>query len=326
MIETVIAKQNLTRDIEENVGEYLTYKQTKAVSETVTDVLQNYDVEEIKKGEICTDLLKDFLNAKKVEGKSPKTIERYSYMLEKVISGIGKPIPKIATADIREYFAEEKKRGISDRSLEGLRSICSSFFRWLKNEDLIRKNPISNIAPIKYKKEIKQPFSTIEIEKMKRMCDSLRDLVIICFLFCTGARISEVCALNRSDIDFDKKSVKVLGKGDKERIVFLDDNTVDLLKQYLQSRNDHDPCLFYGKRGRLTPGGIRAMLVDLEEDTEIPSIHPHRFRRTLATKLIRHGMPIQNVAYILGHSNVNTTMTYVCINGQDVENEYRRYM
>ena len=161
---------------------------------------------------------------------------------------------------------------------------------------------------------------------MKRQCDNSRDLTIVCFLLCTGARIGEVCNLNRSDIDFGQKKVKVLGKGNTERKVFIDDNTIELLKEYFASRTDDNPCLFYGKRGRLTPGGIRAMLVDLEEDTEIASIHPHRFRRTLATKLIKQGMPIQNVAHILGHANINTTMTYVCIDEADVENEYRRYM
>ena len=323
---SVAAKAELKHDIEEEIGEFLTVKQTRNVSKCVDNVLQKYDVEQIQAGEVNTDMIDAFLDAKRVEGRSPKTINRYSYMLERMLIGIGKPIETISTVDLRAYFAAEKERGISDRSIDGMRSIYSSFFRWADQENMIRKNPVVNIGPIKYRKEIRIPLSNAEMERLKRSCDNTRDLTIICFLACTGARISEVVALNRDDIDFDKLEVTVLGKGNKERTVFFDDVTAELLKKYFDERDDDDPALFAGKRGRYTPGGIRALLNQIGDRAGVENVHPHRFRRTLATNLINHGMPIQNVAYILGHANVNTTMTYVFVDKMNVENEYRRYI
>ncbi len=323
---TIASKQDFLHDVEESVGDYLTLKQTRQVTGSIDTILQNYDLERIRNGEVSRDILNVFLEAKRVEGKSPQTIEQYSLILDRSLISIGKPVPQITTADIRAFLASEKDRGLADISVEGARSVLSSFFKWLLNEGLIRSNPVANIARIKYKKEIKKPFTNAELEKIKRECDDLRDLTIVCFLNCTGARIGEVCALDKDDIDFTAKEVKVLGKGNKERTVFIDDATLDLLKEYFDSREDKDPALFMGKRGRLTKRGVEKMLDRIEVKSGVENIHPHRFRRTLATRLIRQGMPIQDVAYILGHSNINTTLTYVCIDKANVENEYRRYM
>ena len=323
---SVSAKKNLTHDIEEGVGDYLTVTLTRKVSKTVEEALQKYDVEEIASGEVNTDLLEAFINAKKVEGRSPKTLERYSYILEKVIRGIGKPVERIDTNDLRMYMADEKARGISDRSLEGLRCVCSSFFSWLTMEKLIQTNPANNIGSVKYRKKARKPYSQAEMERLKRACRTLQERTIISFLLCTGARIGEVVTLNKTDINLDKQEVKLLGKGNKERTAFIDDVTADLLRELFESRKDDDPALFLGKRGRYEPGGIRALLNQIGDRAGVENVHPHRFRRTLATNLINHGMPIQNVAFILGHSNINTTMTYVFIDKANVENEYRRYM
>ena len=324
---TVAAKQSLAHDIEEGIGDYLTVKLTRQVRATVDECLQRYEVEELSSGEICMDMLQSFLDAKRVEGRSPKTIGRYSYILEKLIGGIGRPIEQITTQDLRSYFSAEKERGISDRSLEGLRTICSSFFGWLLKEGMIKTNPCGNFGSIKYRKEVRKPFSSAELERLKRACKTTRDLTMICFLNCTGARISEICALNREDVNLEKQEAKVLGKGNKERTVFIDDVTAELLHDYIDERKDDMTALFIGKRNeRLQPGGVRAMLNQIGDAANVENVHPHRFRRTLATNLITKGMPIQKVAFILGHANINTTMTYVYTDKADVESDYRKYM
>ena len=179
---------------------------------------------------------------------------------------------------------------------------------------------------IKQQKVIRKPFSSVEIERLKQAAESCRDRAVIAFLLSTGCRISEVCALDVLDIDFHRRRVKVLGKGNKERVVYVDDVTVLYLNEYLRERCDAEPALFLGKgSSRMTPGGIRAMLKRLERRSGVENVHPHRFRRTLATNLINHGMPIQEVAAILGHDKIDTTMTYVYIDQTNVEHAYRRY-
>ncbi len=327
---SVQAKQNLVSDVAERVGEFLTATDTAKVSTALTDVVTNYDVEMLNIDSIDSDsldLLKYFLDAKQTEGRSAKTVERYSYILEKMLKGVGIPVQRITVYHLRSYLMEEKNRGISDRSLDGLRSIMSSFFGWLTKENLIKSNPCANIAPIKCQKKIRLPYSATDIEKLKTNCTCIRDKAIVCFLLATGARISEVCALNRTDIDFQNMECTVLGKGNKERTVYMDEVTAMVLKEYLATRTDTYEALFGGKgTKRMTPHGVRNMLVDLGETAGVEHVHPHRFRRTLATNLINHGMPIQEVACILGHERIDTTMKYVYIEKSNVKNSYRKYL
>lgn len=320
------ARKDLIADIEKDIGSILTVNQTKTVMDIIESRMASYNVESsYEYGVINTDLLKIFLAAKNVEGRSAKTIARYDYILTKLITGVGKPPEKITTNDIRAFLSEEKARGISDRSLEGLRTIYSSFFGWLKREELIRTNPTVNVGIIKCRKEIRLPYSAVEIEKLKDSCTTIRDRTIVNFLLSTGARISEVCALDICDIDFDKKECIVLGKGDKERDVFLNDVCVVSLKEYLASRTDKNNALFVGKKGRITPGGIRSMLKTLEKRSGVANVHPHRFRRTLASDLIKRGMSVPEVASILGHEKIDTTMRYVYLNKSDVKSSYSRF-
>ena len=327
---SVQAKQSLVSDVAERVGEFLTVTDTAKVTTALTDVVTNYDIEMLNIDSIdpnSMDLLKYFLDAKQTEGRSAKTVERYSYILEKMLKGIGVPVQRITVYHLRSYLMEEKNRGLSDRSLDGLRSIMSSFFGWLAKENLIKSNPCANIAAIKCQKKIRLPYSASDIEKLKTNCSSIRDKAIVCFLLATGARISEVCALNRADIDFQNMECKVLGKGNKERTVYMDEVTAMVLKEYLDARTDPYDALFVGKgTERMTPHGVRNMLDDLSEKSGVANVHPHRFRRTLATNLINHGMPIQEVACILGHERIDTTMKYVYIEKTSVKNSYRKYI
>jgi len=220
----------------------------------------------------------------------------------------------------------EKERGISNGTLDGIRSTLSSYFGWLQKEGLIEKNPCGNLGTIKCAKVVRQPYSSEDLERLKEGCKTLRDKAIVSFLLSTGCRISEVCGLNRDDIHFDTLECKVLGKGNKERIVYLDAVSAMFVKRYLNGRKDDNPALFVGKfKERLEPGGTRIMLKALERRTGVENIHPHRFRRTLATNLISRGMAIQEVAAILGHERIDTTMKYVCLDKSAVKNSYRKY-
>ena len=236
------------------------------------------------------------------------------------------PTRSITVYHLRQYLAKEKARGISDRTLEGTRQVFSAYFNWLHREQLIDTNPTANLGAIKYPKKIKVTYSEIDIEKMKFCCKTLRDRAIICFLLSTGCRISEMIRLNREDVDLNNLECTVLGKGNKERTVFLDSVTGMLIRDYLTQRKDDSPALFIGKRKqRLSAQGVRAMMVKLAKASAVDHVHPHKFRRTLATSLIRHGMPIQEVAAILGHDKLDTTMQYVVLDKTDVKNSYRKY-
>ena len=322
------AKLMMIQDIEEQLQEDLTVAMMRRVKETLGNILEGYQVEHLRVDENggTDDMLGAFLAAKKVEGRSPKTLKRYKFIMDKVIRFAGVPIGRIQVGHLRDYFGHEKDRGVSSRTLDGERSVISGCFGWLVKEELIRKNPCANMSVIKYTKKVKLPFSKTDIEMMKESAKTVRDRAIICFLLSTGARISEVCALNRDDINFQDLECKVLGKGNKERTVYLDNVASMMLQRYLKSRTDDSPALFVGKRReRLTTDGVRRMLNVIEARSGVENIHPHRFRRTLATGLINHGMAIQEVANILGHENINTTMQYVYVEKQNVKNNYRRY-
>lgn len=325
---SIQAKQSLIKDITRDIDVYLPKVESDRVINTINDNLVNYDVEEVTGAynSATDDLLIAFLEAKEIEGRSPKTINRYRYMLEKSLNAIGVQISKITVFHLRSYLMEEKRRGLSDPSLEGLRSILSSFFGWLFKEGLIQINPMANIGTIKCTKEVKEPFTTLELELIKQACQTNRERAIVAFLRATGCRIGEVCRLNRTDVDLKNMECKVLGKGDKERIVYIDSVTAMELERYFSERTDDDPCLFYGLRGRMKEGGIRAMLKEIEKRCGVANIHPHRFRRTLATSLINRGMPIQEVAYLLGHDKLDTTMKYVYIEGRNVKNAYNKFI
>lgn len=327
---SVEAKQMLLLDFSNELANILTVDFRDTVLCILSELLANYELIQNNNTEFydmeTDELLDAYISAKTIEGRSPKTLERYKYIITKMMKSINIPIRKISVFHIRTYLTKEKQRGLSDRTLEGTREVLSAFFGWLHREGLINSNPISNLGTIKYAKVTRLPYSQVDIEKLKESCDNDRDKAIISFLLSSGCRISEVCALNRTDIDFDNKQCKVLGKGNKERIVYIDDITVLHLKRYLNNRKDEYEALFIGKNTkRLQPGGIRHMLKKVAAKAEVSNTHPHRFRRTLATSLIDHGMPIQEVAIILGHDKLDTTMGYVYTDNKNVKNSYEKY-
>lgn len=324
------AKDKLLSEITSELSERFDYSELKEITKILLLKMEDYTVE-VKCTSIAVidtesiSLLKKFLATKKVEGRSEKTIERYRYILQRFINELDIPLTEVDVYVLRLYLAKLEVDGCCDNTIKGIRGVFCSFFGWLHDEGFIEKDPSANLGTIKCKKEIRKPYSKIELELLKNACPTLRDRAIIEFLLSTGCRIEETTNLNISDIDFIKQECKVLGKGNKERVVFLNDVCTMHLKQYLDSRTDNNEALFIGKGAiRLKPGGVRAMMKRLEEITGVKDVHPHRFRRTLATSLIDKGMPIQDVASILGHSNINTTTTYIYTNKDNVRNTYDR--
>ena len=324
---SIASKQMFLEAVEKQLGEILTASDTRQAMRKVTDVLSDYDLElVVKRNADSNDCLKAFIDAKKIEGRSEKTIKRYEYILGRFFEAVGISSREVTTYHIRGYLMDNKERGLADRSLEGIRSVMSSYFGWLWKEGLIERNPCANVGAIKCAKKIRLPYSSEDIERLKEMCGTIRDKAIISFLLSTGCRVSEVCALNRDDVDLNSLECKVLGKGNKERTVYFDKVTAMLLNRYILTRDDISPALFIGKGSkRLTAQGMRYMLKKVSEKANVENVHPHRFRRTLATNLIDRGMPIQEVAAVLGHDKIDTTTDYIYIEKENVKSAYRKY-
>ena len=325
---SIADKQVLLNRLMSDFGTDLTQTQLSNIMSKLAMNMSAFDISYVgEKQEVTTEFLDTFLSAKQIEGKSPKTIERYRYIITKMLAKVNITITSINIYHLRTYLADRQAQGMSESTIRGERDILCSFFGWLYREELIEKNPAGNLTTVKTPKKVRYPFTSVEIEKLKESCESIRDKAIILFLLSSGCRINEVCSLNRNDIDFQNKSCCVLGKGNKQRIVFLDDVCLHTLSRYLESRTDKLPALFCGKGSeRLTAGGIRFMLVKLGEKANVTNVHPHRFRRTLATGLIDRGMAIQEVAHILGHDKIDTTMTYVHISHENVHAAYNKYI
>ena len=304
------------------------------IAESVAD---NYEIDDkilSAEYEETSAVIDAYLLALKVEGRTPKTISHYDYTIKKFFDFCGMPVSRVSVYHIRQYLDDCKSRGNSDITLEDKRSNLAAFFKWLHNEDIIEKNPMKNIGRIKFEKTVKDVYSKSDIYKLHNSCDivrgdrcsEIRNRALLALLEATGCRISEICQINRDNIDFIDREIKVYGKGRKERIVYIDRLTTMLLQEYLNSRTDNLPALFIGKRSdRLTPGGIRKLLKSIAEKAGVDGVYPHKYRRTLATDLIKHGMPLEEVQKLLGHENINTTMQYVIVDQQAVKNSYNKY-
>lgn len=321
------AKAALLNALSASLSSILTAESRYRVMENVTELLDGFDVEARAPEDIQKDdLLDAYISALKVEGKSPKTVERYRYIITRMLSALNVTVRGVNVYHLRRYLADEKARGISDRTLDGNRQVFSAFFNWLQREGLIQRNPTANLGSIKYAKKIKTTFSAVDMERMKLACKTKRDKAIICFLAATGCRITEMTQLNRNDVDLVNLECTVFGKGSKERTVYLDSVAGMVLREYLDERKDAYPALFIGKgTDRITPGGVRFMMTNLQNASTVTHVHPHKFRTTRATDLIRYGMPIQEVAAILGHEKLDTTMKYVVLDKTDIKNSYRKY-
>lgn len=322
------AKISFMNQTEKKLSAEITADTMARVMTIVADTLEGYEMREIASfnEDRTDDLLDCYLDALKVQGRSTKTIERYRYIISKMMKEIGVPTRRVTVYHLRTYLAKQQERGIKDTTTEGERQVFSAYFNWLQRESLIDRNPTANLGAIKCAKRKKRILSDVDIDNLKTYCKCNRDRAIVLFLASTGCRVSEVTGLNRDAIDFSGLECVVHGKGNKERTVFLDSVAAIALKRYLNERKDDNTALFVNRYGkRLKPGGVREMLNELAKRAGVDHVHPHKFRRTLATSLARHGMPIQEVAFILGHDKIDTTMRYVMQDSEDVKHDYRKY-
>ena len=283
--------------------------------------------EECTTNEHLTEL---FISAKRVEGCSEKSLKYYLSTIRVMLEKINKPVLEITTDDLRLYLTNYQAEKKSSRvTIDNIRRILSSFFTWLEDEDYILKSPIRRIHKVKSAATIKETYSDESLENMRDNCGNLRDLAIIDMLSSTGMRIGEMVQLNRDDINFDERECVVFGKGDKERIVYFDARTKIHLQNYLRSRTDSNAALFVSLRSphkRLSVGGIELRLRELGQRLGIPKVHPHKFRRTLATMAIDKGMPIEQLQHLLGHQRIDTTMHYAMVKQSNVKLAHKKYI
>lgn len=310
------------------------------VAAELTDIVQDVLVLELNQYEIqerCTavavqdnsaeGMLKRYIAVKRIEGKSDNTLKRYYDINMELIRFLRKPLYEVTTYDLRFYLSYRRQRGgVSNRTLDGMRRCYSSFFGWLSAEGLIGRNPCAALAQIKYRKQVKKPYSQVELERIRRACQNNRDLALVDFLYSTGCRVSEVCRIDIADVDFLSGEIVVIGKGNKERTVYLSQVAALHLQEYISGREDMSNALFVGKgSGRLGKNGIEAILKRLGQAAGVENVHPHRYRRTLATNLLDRGMNIQDVAAVLGHADLKTTQIYCYISKNNVKAAYQKY-
>ena len=294
---------------------YLNVAQMKKLQEVMLSVLSD---NKIPKEEISnTEYLKLFLDAKQIEGCSERTIHYYKMTVERMLQFIDTPVRKITTEEIRRYLVDYQKiNNCSIVTVDNIRRNISSFFSWLEEEDYILKSPMRRIHKIKTKQQVKEIISDEGIEMLRDNCNCKRDLAIIDLLYSTGIRVGELVNLNISDVDFEARECIVFGKGDKERRVYFDAKAKLHLLQYLKERTDTNPALFVtldAPYDRLRISGVEIRIRNLGRKLNMDKIHPHKFRRTMATRALDKGMPIEQVQKILGHSQIDTTMQYAIV-------------
>jgi site-specific recombinase XerD len=262
-----------------------------------------------------------------VDGKSKNTVAQYVRTCRKLSETIGKPLTEMNAYDVRFFLAKEMERGISDQSRENQRANLSAFFQWMVNEEIIPKNPIAQIKPIKCHQEVKKAFSDIEIDALRSACKSLKERALIEFLLSTGARVSEVAEMKVQDVNIETLSVHILhGKGDKERITYTTAVGMKHLLAYIHSRKETGDALFYSKNHEpIRTSGIRFILNNVAKRAGVSNVHPHRFRRTFATNLSKRGMAVQEIQKLMGHANINTTLVYIATDDSMVQASYKKY-
>lgn len=310
------------------MSEYLSIAQMKKLQEVI---LRNFSENEAVKTNISNEeFLKMFLAAKKIEGCSERTIKYYRMTIQNLLLAIKTTVRKITTEEIREYLSDYQKiNNCSNVTIDNVRRNISSFFSWLEEEDYILKSPMKRIHKIKTKTVVKNTISDEGIEKLRDHCRERRDLAIIDLLYSTGIRVGELVNLNIDDIDLEGRECVVYGKGGKERRVYFDAKAKVHLKEYIENRCDDNEALFVtldAPYDRLKISGVEIRLRNLGKQLNLEKIHPHKFRRSMATRAIDKGMPIEQVQKILGHSQIDTTMQYAMVNQNNVKTAHQKYM
>ena len=328
-------KDKLITQIQVRMASALNMEQLEELRRVLTNAFYGVDITEKEAIEPtdATDnggMLDVFIAAKRIEGCSDKSLKYYTFTVRQMLNSIGKHFREISTDDLRGYLADyQKDRGSSKVTIDNMRRIFSSFFGWLEDEDYILKSPVRRIHKIKTDKPIKETISDEGLELLRDACDQIRDLAIVDLLASTGMRVGELVNLNRGDMNFHERECVVLGKGGSERMVYFDARTKIHLLNYLESRDDNNPALFVSLNQpyeRLLVGGVETRLRKIGKRADLKKVHPHKFRRTLATRAIDKGMPIEQVQRLLGHVKIDTTMHYAMVNQSNVKNSHRKFI
>ena len=326
-------KNKLITQITTDMIKHLSDQQLENLQKVLTAAFVNVEVAEIKSAneqKSNSKLLELFISAKRIEGCSEKSLKYYKIVIENMLTSLKTAIRDLTTGDLRTYLAHyQQERKSSKVTIDNMRRIFSSFFGWLEDEDYILKSPVRRIHKIKTDKTIKETFSDEGLELLRDACDEIRDLAMIDLLASTGMRVGELVRLNREDINFYERECLVFGKGNSERIVYFDARTKIHLINYLDNRQDDNPALFVSLSfpyNRLLIGGVETRLRQIGEKVDLNKVHPHKFRRTLATRAIDKGMPIEQVQHLLGHVKIDTTMHYAMVNQANVKNSHRKYI
>lgn len=325
-------ENQLITNIEQEMLAHLDNHQMEQLHKVLAHYLRDVTASSVPNSEDSGNesLLVSFIAAKRVEGCSGKSLSYYVSTIQNMLTAVSKPVKHITTDDLRQYLDKYQQSGGAGKvTIDNIRRILSSFFSWLEEENLILKSPVRRIHKVKTGTTVKETYTDEALELMRDHCGSIRDLALIDLLASTGMRVGELVKLNRSDIDFNNRESIVLGKGDKERKVYFDARTKIHLKNYLDSRADKNPALFVTLQkphDRLQISGVEIRLRELGRKLDIPRVHPHKFRRTLATMAIDKGMPIEQVQQLLGHQSVDTTLQYAMVSQNNVKISHRKYI
>ena len=325
-------KEKVIKEIEQKMASILNNEQKEKLKEVLLYTFYNIEVTSIKDElvEDTTDYAKMFIAAKRIEGCSERTLNYYETTIKTMVDKLSKKVNSIETEDLRNYLSEyQAKNNCSKITIDNVRRILSSFFAWLEDEDYIMKSPVRRIHKVKATQTVKETYTDEELEEMRDACVEIRDLAMVDFLASTGVRVGELVNLDRVDIDMQERSCVVLGKGGKEREVYFDARTKIHLQNYLNSRIDNNPALFVSllrPYDRLKISGVEIRLRELGKKINIKKIHPHKFRRTMATKAIDKGMPIEQVQVLLGHRKIDTTLQYAMVNQNNVRNSHKKFI
>ena len=323
-------KEQIIKEIEQQMSDFLNNEQKKKLSEVLQYVFFNIEITKIdnRMMEETKDFEKLFLSSKRVEGCSERTLNYYKTTIDNMKEKINKKVNFIETDDIRKYLSDyQEESKCSKTTIDNIRRILSSYFSWLEDENYIVKNPIRRIHKIKTAKLVKETFTDEEVETMRDYCKENRDLALIDFLYSTGVRVGELVNVNIEDVNFEDRSCIVLGKGNKQREVYFDARTKIHLQEYINQRNDNNKALFVSLQkpyNRLNISGVEIRLREIGKETNVNRVHPHKFRRTMATKAIDKGMPIEQVQVLLGHRKIDTTLEYAMVNQNNVKQSYKK--
>ena len=324
---------NITKDMEDSLTDYQLNKLKESLIinfEKLEFIIKTDDLKHQEELDENRKMIESFISSKQVEGCSNRTVKYYKEIIDKFNENFDKSIKKITTEEIRNYLSNYKDNSsCGSTTIDNIRRVLSSFFSWLEDEDFIIKSPIRRIHRIKTPTVVKEILTDENLENLRDKCENVRDLSLVELLISTGMRVGELVNLNISNLNFEDRSCIVLGKGNKEREVYFDAKTKLHLKEYLSKRNDNNDALFVSLRKpyqRLSISGIELIIRNLGVSTNINRVHPHKFRRTLATMAIDKGMPVEQVQKLLGHVKIETTMHYALVNQSNVKISHRRYI